>query len=158
MRFNDRVWSGWFVVEQGLRQGCGLAPFLFKVLFAVVMNMAYKRFKAESDTMDALVAWGQGGATVIEPVLATSLWGMLYADDAEVISHSPEQLRRMVGVIVVLCAAFGLTIWEAKTEIMCLRTKGMPAFEGFNDWGGRGYDDFVSGEVTKTALSGDETT
>ena len=30
--------------------------------------------------------------------------------------------------------------------------------EGFNDWGGRGYDDFVPGEVTKTAPSGDMTT
>ena len=29
--------------------------------------------------------------------------------------------------------------------------------EGFNDWGGRGYDDFVPGEVTKTAPSGDKT-
>ena len=31
-------------------------------------------------------------------------------------------------------------------------------FEGFNDWGGRGYDDFVPGEVTKIIPSGDETT
>ena len=31
-----------------------------------------------------------------------------------------------MGVSVVVCAAFGLTISEAKTEIMCLRTKGMP--------------------------------
>ena len=30
--------------------------------------------------------------------------------------------------------------------------------ERFNNWGGRGYDDFVPGEVTKTAPSGDETT
>ena len=30
--------------------------------------------------------------------------------------------------------------------------------EGFNDRGGRGYDDFVPGEVTKTAPSGDEIT
>ena len=30
-----------------------------------------------------------------------------------------------MGVIVVVCAAFGLTISEAKTEIMCLRAKGM---------------------------------
>ena len=30
--------------------------------------------------------------------------------------------------------------------------------EGFNDWGGRGCDDFVPGEVTKTAPSGDRTT
>ena len=29
-------------------------------------------------------------------------------------------------VIVVVCVAFGLTVSEAKTEIMCLRPKGMP--------------------------------
>ena len=32
----------------------------------------------------------------------------------------------MMGVIVVVCAAFGLTVSEAKTEIMCLRAKGIP--------------------------------
>ena len=31
-----------------------------------------------------------------------------------------------MGVIVVVCAVFGLTVLEAKTEIMCLRAKGMP--------------------------------
>ena len=30
-----------------------------------------------------------------------------------------------MGVVVVVCAAFGLTVSEAKTEIMCLRAKGM---------------------------------
>ena len=51
---------------------------------------------------------------------------MLYADDAGVVSQSPEQLRKMMGVIVVVCAASGLTVSEAKTKIMCLRAKGMP--------------------------------
>ena len=31
-----------------------------------------------------------------------------------------------MGAIVVVCAAFRLTVSEAKTEIMCLRAKGMP--------------------------------
>ena len=31
-----------------------------------------------------------------------------------------------MGVIVVVCAAFGLIVSEAKTEIICLHTKGMP--------------------------------
>ena len=31
-----------------------------------------------------------------------------------------------MGVIVVVCAAFGLTVSEAKTEIVCLLAKGMP--------------------------------
>ena len=51
---------------------------------------------------------------------------MLYADDAGVVSQSPEYLGKMMGVIVVVCAAFGLTVSEAKTEIMCLRSQGMP--------------------------------
>ena len=59
----------------------------------------------------------------LRTVLATPLWGMLYADDAGVVSQSPKQLRKMMVVIVVVCAAFGLTVSEAKTEIMCLRAK-----------------------------------
>ena len=51
---------------------------------------------------------------------------MLYADDAGVVSQSPEQLRKMMGVIVVVCAAFVLAVPGAKTEITCLRAKGMP--------------------------------
>ena len=76
--------------------------------------------------MDALVhlrkkrgAGGQGEATAGGLVLVTRLWGMLYADDAGVVSQSPEKLRKMMGVIVVVCAAFGFTVLEAKTEIMC---------------------------------------
>ena len=95
--------------------------------------MASTHFKADKGIMDALVhlrkkrgAGGRGGATVGESSHATPLWGMLYADDAGVVSQSPKQLRKMMGVIVVVCAAFGLTLSEAKTEIMCLRAKGMP--------------------------------
>ena len=32
----------------------------------------------------------------------------------------------MLGLIVVVCAAFGLTLSEATTEIVCLRVKGTP--------------------------------
>ena len=71
-------------------------------------------------------AGGLGEATAGEPVLATPLWGMFYADDAGVVSRSPEQTKKMIGVIVIVCAAFGLTVSKAKTEIICLRTKGMP--------------------------------
>ena len=133
VRLEDRVCSRWFAVEQGLRQGCVIAPLLFNIFFAAVINLASTRFKADKGIMDALVhlrkkrgAGGRGEATVGESPLATPLWGMLYADDAGVVSQSPEQLRKMMGVIVVLCAVFGLTVSEAKTEIIGLRAKGMP--------------------------------
>ena len=51
---------------------------------------------------------------------------MLYADDARVVSQSPEQLRKMMGVIVVVCAAVDLTVSEAKTDMIYLRAKRMP--------------------------------
>ena len=60
-----------------------------------------------------------GEATDGEPVLAILLWDMLYADDAGVATRLPEQLRKMMGVIVVVCAAFGLTVSEAQTEMLC---------------------------------------
>ena len=53
---------------------------------------------------------------------------MLHADDAGVVSRPPEQPRKLMGVIVVVCNTFSLTVSEAKTEMMCLRTKGMPEF------------------------------
>ena len=115
------------------RQGYVLAPLLFNIFFAAVLNLASTRFEADKGIMNALVhlrkkkgAGRRGESTVGESVLATPLWGILYADDAGIVSQSPEQLRKMMGVIVVVCAAFDLTVSEAKTEIMCLRAKGVP--------------------------------
>ena len=67
-RLDDRVCSRWFAVEQCLRQGCVLAPLLFNIFFAAVINVASTRFKADKGIMDALVhlrkkrgAGGRGG-------------------------------------------------------------------------------------------------
>ena len=54
MGLDNRVCSRWFAVEQGLYQGCVLAPLLFNIFFAAVINMAFTRFKADKDIMDAL--------------------------------------------------------------------------------------------------------
>ena len=55
VRLDDRVCSGWFAVEQGLRQGCVLASLLFNILFVAVINVAYTRFKTDTGIMYALV-------------------------------------------------------------------------------------------------------
>ena len=133
VRLDDRVCLGWFAVEKDLRQRCMLVPLPFNIFFAAVIDVASSRFKADKGIIDALVhltkkggAGGRGEATAGKSVLATPLWCVLYADDAGVVSQSPEQLRKMIGVIGVVCAVFGLTLSEAKTEIMCLRAKGVP--------------------------------
>ena len=133
VRLDDRVCSGWFAVERSLRQGYMLALLLFNTFFALVISVAYMGFKAEKDIMDALVhlrgksgRGGRGGGNRRRATPDDVPLGMPYADDARVVSHSPEHLRKVMGVIVVVCVAFGLTVSEAKTEIMCLRTKRMP--------------------------------
>ena len=49
---------------------------------------------------------------------------MLYEDDAGIESRSSEGLEKMMTVIVTARSSFGLTVSEAKTEMMCLETKG----------------------------------
>ena len=130
VRLDDRVCSGWFAVEQGLCQGCVLAPLLFNIFFAAVTNETSTRFKMDKGIMDALVQlrkkWGAGRSNCRRVSPRDAILGMLCADDVGVASQSPEQLRNMMWVIMVVWAAFGLTVSEAKTKIMCLRAKRMP--------------------------------
>ena len=48
------------------------------------------------------------------------MWGVSYADDTDIVSRSLEELEKMMTVIVTAGASFGMTVSEAKTEIMCL--------------------------------------
>ena len=55
VRLDDRVGSGWFAVEQGLRRGWVLAPLLLNIFLSAVINVVYTHFKACKCIMDALV-------------------------------------------------------------------------------------------------------
>ena len=48
------------------------------------------------------------------------MWGMLYEDDACIVSRSPQGLAKMMEVIVEVCRAFVLTVSAKKTETMCM--------------------------------------
>ena len=45
-----------------------------------------------------------------------AVWGMLYADNACIVSRSPQELAKIVEV----CRAFALTVSAKKTETMCM--------------------------------------
>ena len=51
----------------------------------------------------------------------STIWSMLYADDAAIVSKSPASLAKMMTAVVEVCGAYGLTVAERKTETMVMR-------------------------------------
>ena len=56
-----------------------------------------------------------------------AIWGVMYADDACIMSRSPRGLGRMMAVFVEVFGAIGLAISESKTETMCMPIPRTPA-------------------------------
>ena len=125
---DDGDFSAWFNVCQGFRQGCMLSPLLFNIFFAAAIIVVLQRFVEDPLIVSDLVYLddapkGEDGRARKEGTLEMvrrAVWRMLYADDAGVVSTSPRGLTRMMGVIVVACQEFGLTVSEKKTEAMHL--------------------------------------
>ena len=48
------------------------------------------------------------------------VWGMLYVDDACIVSRSPQGPAKMLEVILEVCQALALTVSAKKTDVMCI--------------------------------------
>ena len=124
VRTDDGEYSYWFEVTQGLRQGCVLSPLLFNIFFAAAIEVVLVRLSEDDSILKDLVYLeedaGVGAGTRLERV-RRAVWGMLYADDAGVVSRCQEGLTRMMTIIVEVFGALGLTVSEKKTETLLMR-------------------------------------
>ena len=111
-------------MEQGLRQRCVLYPLLFNIFFAAVPDIVLQRFSEDPTILAVLVhlkepltSMGPGPAM---DYVRRAVWGMLYVDDACIVSRSLQGLAKMMEVIVEVCRAFTLTVSAKKTETVCM--------------------------------------
>ena len=101
-----------------------LSPLLFNIFFAAATEVVLVRFSEDDKILKDLVYLeeeaGEGAGTPLERA-RRAVWGMLYADDAGVVSRSQEGLTRMMTTIVEVFGEFGLTESEKKTETLLMR-------------------------------------
>ena len=144
---------------QGLRKGCVLSPVVFNIFFAAVLNVVLQRF-SEEPTILAEVVHLKEPSTSMGPKQAMdyvcrAVWGMLYADDACIVSRSPQGLAKTMEVIVDVCRAFALTVLAKKTDTMCIPSPPTPRTMVRVKATGQIYKhvqsfDYLGGAVTET--------
>ena len=99
-----------------------LSPLLFNIFFAAVLNVILKRFSEEPAILAELVHLKEPSPSMgPEPAMdyvRRAVWGMLFADDACIVSRSPQGLDKMMEVILEVCRVFALTVSAKKMETM----------------------------------------
>ena len=100
-------------------------PAVFNIFFAAVLTVVLSSFSQEPAILAELVHLKEPPTSMgPEPAMdyvRRAVWGMLYVDDAYIVSRSPQGLAKMMEVIAEVCRAFALTVSAEKTE-----TRGMP--------------------------------
>ena len=114
MQSSDGTCSKPFDVNQGLRQGCVPSPLPFSIFIALVLIIDLQMFSEDAYILTELVPLKkrrrERRAESSKDCVHLAELGMLYADDACIISQSPRALAKMMELIVHVCDAFGLTV------------------------------------------------
>ena len=129
--------SEWFEVGEGLRQGCVLAPILFNIFFTAVLNTAEERLRSDPQVEADLVSTRSTRLAVRdgeETTRTSSIWSMLYADDAVVVSKSPARLAKMMTAVVEVFGGIDRGREEDRDDGHASTT---PRSRGSRDSGGR---------------------
>lgn len=118
-----------FPIKSGVKQGCVLAPTLFGIFFALLLNHAF----GQSQEGIFLHTRSDGklysnarlkAKTKIRKILIRD---MLFADDAAIATHSEEHLQTLMDRFSAACDDFGLTISVKKTNILHQGTNTEPS-------------------------------
>src|SRR6218665_2140270 len=98
----DGEFTEWFRVRVGVRQGCGLSPYLFNLILEAMMSLALKSTEAGARV---------GGQTVNNP---------RFADDIDLVAEDDGRLQELTDEVHNSSQRFGLKINVEKTKTMTI--------------------------------------
>ena len=109
-----------FPIENGVKQGCVLAPTLFAVFFSMMLREAkedlhegvYIRFRTDGSVFNLRRLLSR------TKTLEQLILDLLFADDCALLAHTEEALQTVVNRFAKADKAFGLTISLKKTEVL----------------------------------------
>jgi hypothetical protein len=133
-----------FDLDMGLKQGSVFSPLLFNIFFGCIIKAWQVKLEGKGLPLlfnlkgDFLSLHCLNVRAQTESVFITDL---LFADDAEIVATSPEDLQVMLDEFVNITKAFGQEVSVKKTKVMVVQKRG----EKKSDWPVNHF--FVDGKV-----------
>ena len=97
---------------------------LYKQTYAAVLTVVLQKISEDTVIFAELVHLKEPltslGSGLTMDYVRRAVRGMLYADDACIVSRSPQGLAKTMKVIVEVCRAYVSTVSEKKIETVCM--------------------------------------
>lgn len=111
-----------FPIQNGVKQGCVLAPTLFSIFFSMMLQQASQ----DLDDEDGIyIRYRTDGSlfnlrrlTAHTKTLEQVIRELLFADDAALVAHTEQALQRITTCFAEAAQLFGLEISLKKTEVL----------------------------------------
>lgn len=117
---NGNSTSDKFPVRVGVKQGCVIAPTLFSIFLAAMLEYIDKRLQPSVS-----VAYRTDGKLfnlrrlqAKSKVTITTVVELQYADDSAVCAHSAVELQSIIDIFAEAYAKFGLSVNHSKTKVL----------------------------------------